>query len=81
MESEKNVDINIDPEEAVLSISGTFRAIGALLSAPYQKKLNNPPVSLVLKYVPSYFLHLLGTGMCFKKSSLTKIQTLSYYQW
>ena len=56
MKSEKNLDINIDPQEAVLSIYDTFRAIEALLSAPYQKKLNNPPpVSLVLKYVPSYY--------------------------
>ena len=43
MKSEKIKNINIDPEEAVLSISGTFRAIGALLSVPYEKKLNTPP--------------------------------------
>ena len=54
MKSEKFLDINIDPEEAVLSISGTFRAIGALPGVPCTKKLNDPPLSLVLKYVPSY---------------------------
>ena len=54
MKSEKKLDINIDPEEAVLSISGTFRAIGALSRVPWGKKLNDPPLALVLKYVPSY---------------------------
>ena len=54
MKSEKIMDINIDPEEPILSISDTFRAIGTVLGAPYQKTFNDPPFALVLKYVPSY---------------------------
>ena len=56
MKSEKKLDINIDPEEAILSIPDTFRANGALSRVPWGKKLNDPPVSLVLKYVPSYVI-------------------------
>ena len=54
MELEKKLGINIDPQEAILSISDSFRAIWARTKIWHAKNLATPTQSLTLKSPSSY---------------------------
>ena len=56
MESENVLDINIDPEEPILSISDGFRAIWARSKKMYAKTFTTPPLSPKLKSPSSYYV-------------------------
>ena len=49
MESDFFLDINIDPQDAILSISDGFRAIWARSKKMYPKTITTPTLSLILK--------------------------------